>query len=426
MVEESMTESSMTESSVSESDSLEQARAAFFEGVEHFEAQRLSQAEVAFARALVLTPERASVMINLGVTRVHLGQYSDALAPLEAGVLAEPQSPDGWGALAHARFELGLWATALAAYERAFEQGTDSLLMRLQFAKCQFRLGAYEAAERAYRNVLALDEHSAEAWYQLGELQREIGQYPQAIDSYQQALTHGADATLVHYVLSALGERSAVLTPPRAYVQGLFDQYADDFEHHLVEQLGYRGHRVLIEQFEQLPAVGAARFERVLDLGCGTGLCGALLRARSEHLVGVDLSAAMIEKSRLLGLYDDLAALEVHEFLSQQTTTWDLVVAADVFIYVGALERLFELLSARLRPGAWLAFTAESAEQGQGVQLLPSLRYAHAFDYLYGLARLHGFRVESVQEATIRVHAGEAMMGRYWYLQKNYSVPLAR
>ncbi len=394
---------------------LEDARAAFFVGVAHFEANRLSEAESAFERALELAPGRTSVMINLGVTRVHLGRYDDAIELLEAGVAADPASPDAWGALAHARFELSRWEPALLAFDQAFAQGTDSPNMRLQYARCWFRLGAFAAAAQAYQRVLADDPHCAEAWYQLGDVQREIGQIEAAVHSYRQAMDHGADPAVVNYLLSALKAQAPILTPPRAYVQGLFDQYADDFEQHLVEQLGYQGHRVLIEL---LPSNAQSRFERVLDLGCGTGLCSSHLRSRTDCLVGVDLSPVMIEKSRALGLYDSLACADVHDFLSEDKRLWDLVVAADVFIYVGALGRLFGLLADRIRAGGWLAFTVESAEQGQGVQLLSSLRYAHALDYVYLLAQQHGFMIESVQDAPIRVHEGQPLLGRYWYLRK--------
>ena len=36
----------------------------------------------------------------------------------------------------------------------------------------------------------------------------------------------------------------------------------------------------------------------VLDLGCGTGLCGPLLRPYARALAGVDLSPQMLERMR--------------------------------------------------------------------------------------------------------------------------------
>lgn len=395
-------------------DSMEQARAAFFDGVAHFEAQRFVQAQTAFALALTLAPGRPSVMLNLGITQARLGQYADAVSLLAAALPAEPQSADGWTALAVAHFELSHWQQAAQACERAFALGAEPALLRRQYAKSLHRLGQFEAAIDAYQRLLAIDNTSAQAWYELGDLQREIGLLEQADHSYRQALANGADPAMVRYVRSALSSAPPILKPPRAYVQGLFDQYADDFEQHLVEGLGYCGHQVLIEQ---LPPNCPATFKRVLDLGCGTGLCGRLLRPRADYLAGVDLSPAMIEKARAVGAYDALSTADVHDFLSLDTSPWDLVVAADVFIYVGELSRLFELLAARLSSGGWLSFTVESAASGLGVQLLPSLRYAHSADYLRELARRHGFNVVSTQDAPIRADQGKPLMGQYWHLQ---------
>src|SRR5690606_39249945 len=112
------------------------------------------------------------------------------------------------------------------------------------------------------------------------------------------------------------------------------------------------------------------RFPRVLDLGCGTGLCGAHLRAnllmRDDHLCGVDLSPAMIEQAKKCNVYSALHVADLHEFLEADQTTWDLVVAADVFNYIGPLDRVFAALRKRLASGAWLAFTTESTEENDG------------------------------------------------------------
>jgi predicted TPR repeat methyltransferase len=261
---------------------------------------------------------------------------------------------------------------------------------------------------------LVLDKSCAEAWYQLANLQREKGDDRNAIFSYNQALANGADAELVHYMLAALNKSATVLQPPRAYVQNLFDQYANDFEEHLVGQLGYCGHRVLIEQ---LPTACPDHFDSVLDLGCGTGLCAPMLRPSSMHLTGIDLAPVMIEKSKQTAMYDDLHVSDAHEYLSSTEKQFDLIVAADVFIYVGDLEKLFALLTRRMKDGAWLAFTVELPTDGSALQLMPSLRYAHSVQYIQSMAQRHGFQVVSEKQAPIRVHNGLPMMGQYWYLR---------
>jgi predicted TPR repeat methyltransferase len=249
----------------------------------------------------------------------------------------------------------------------------------------------------------------------MAHVQRDTGQTAQAIAGYQRALDLGADPELHRYYLAALSTQQPMVNAPAAYVEKLFDQYADDFEAHLVGQLGYQGHRVLLEH---LPADPAARFERVWDLGCGTGLCGSLIRPRAGHLSGVDLSSAMVAKAQTLGVYDSLHALELVDFLKHGTEQADLVLAADVFIYVGRLEAVFEALSPRVRPGGWLAFTVEEADPGLAVQLHSTLRYAHALTYLQGLAAQHGWQWARVQRAPLRLDQAQPLMGAYVYLQK--------
>jgi predicted TPR repeat methyltransferase len=249
----------------------------------------------------------------------------------------------------------------------------------------------------------------------MAHVQRDMGQTAQAIAGYQRALDLGADPELHRYYLAALSPQQPMVNAPAAYVEKLFDQYADDFEAHLVGQLGYQGHRVLLEH---LPVAAGTRFERVWDLGCGTGLCGSLIRSRADDLTGVDLSSAMVAKARVLGVYDRLHAQDLLDFLGQAQAPADLVLAADVFIYVGHLEAVFEALSPRIAPGGCLAFTIEEADPGFQVQLHSTLRYAHALDYLQTLAAQHGWRWARLHRAPLRLDQAQPLMGAYVYLQK--------
>jgi predicted TPR repeat methyltransferase len=395
--------------------SLEQARAAFLAGIDHFEHQRLTEAEAFFAQALALAPGRPSVLLNLGVTRTQLGRFADAEGLLQAALAQDPEQPDAWVALARCQVGLGRWTDAVVTHEQLFSRGQDGADLRRQYAQCLAQLGRYPDAVQALQQALALDGTCAPAWSQLGDLLREMGDHAQAIHCYQRALACGADPELHHYFLSALQAEPAQPQPPRQYVQALFDQYADDFDHHLVEQLGYQGHQLLVDM---LPVHCPARFERVLDLGCGTGLCGAALRPRAAYLEGVDLAPAMVDKARQRNVYDALAVADIHDHLASSPGPFDLVLAADVFIYVGALERVFSLLAHRVCPGGWVGFTVERAPSGQTVTLLPSLRYAHADAYLEQLARLHGFDVAHRYTAPIRQDQQRPVMGEYVYLLK--------
>ena len=156
----------------------------------------------------------------------------------------------------------------------------------------------------------------------------------------------------------------------------------------------------------------------MLDLGCGTGLCGPLIAPQADAIDGVDVSSAMLEQARKLGVYRELIHAILGEFLAVTASRSDLILAADVFIYVGDLAAVF-LRSARriLEPGGCLAFTVELGREGRDIQLLPSLRdRPHRSLYPPSGRRgpLHGVRVF---EAPLRQDQTTPIMGLYIYLQ---------
>ena len=385
------------------------------DGVEQFERRDFEAAVALFERALQLAPGRPSVLMNLGASCVQLGRFEQADVCLRQALAADNTQVDAWVAWGVTQMALGDWAQALQAHEQAHALGAAGADFSLRWGQCLARAGRLPQAVQAFDQALAHDPNLAEAWSHRAHAQRDMGQTQAAVAGYQRAMQLGADPELHRYYLAALSPDQALVNAPVAYVEKLFDEYADDFEAHLVGQLGYQGHSVLLQQ---LPVEPAARFERVWDLGCGTGLCGPLIRPRAAQLVGVDLSSAMVAKSRALGVYDSLHAQELVAFLLQTTEQADLVLAADVFIYVGQLEAVFEALSPRVRRGGWLAFTVEEADPGFQVQLHSSLRYAHALDYLQQLAALHGWHWARVHRAPLRLDQAQPLMGAYVYLQK--------
>ncbi len=396
-------------------DDLQRAKAFFLQGLQALEHANWPAAEQLFEQALALAPGRISVMQNLGITRVRLQRHAQAEPLLRAVVAQEPQQLEVWETLAEAQMALGQIEAAAHSYAQCLALGANSATLHGQHAQCLARLGRVTEAEQAYRQALQLAPGNTQALTELGGLYREAGRYAEAADCFRQALAHGGDRTLLEYFLAAVTAQADVAAPPRQYVQTLFDQYADEFDTHLVSQLGYRGHQRLIDL---LPPEAAGPQARVLDLGCGTGLCGAQVRARAQYLVGVDLSPAMVEKARARAVYDALHVADIHDFLATPQDAYDLVLAADVFIYVGPLEQAFGLLTTRLRPGGWLAFTVEDAPADQTVQLLPSLRYAHSPTYLQDLARRHGFKVMASHEDAIRYDQQRPVPGRYVYLRR--------
>jgi predicted TPR repeat methyltransferase len=142
----------------------------------------------------------------------------------------------------------------------------------------------------------------------------------------------------------------------------------------------------------------------VLDLGCGTGLGGAAFRSFSDWLVGIDLSPAMIDRAAAKGLYDRLITADVTAALVGEATNaakYHLVIAADMFVYMNELAPIFTHVARVLAPDGMFAFTVETY-MGDGVKLLPTLRYAHGESYLRAILDETALSVEYFARTPVR------------------------
>ncbi|MBC5765069.1 methyltransferase [Ramlibacter albus] len=360
---------------------FEQARELFAQGVQHTEAGRLEEAERSFAAALALVPRRASTQSNLAVVRMRLGRAGEALPLLDDALELEPGNLDTLGLRALVLAEIGRHPEALAAFDR----------------------------------VLAARPEAGTLWMQRGTLLVEMGRPLEAAESYRKALAHGADPELAGYYLAALTGGETPPAPPRDYVEGLFDKYADDFEVNLVKDLRYQAPTVLANRL----AAMQRRFANALDLGCGTGLCGRMAKPMMARLEGVDISARMLEKAAETRAYDSLVHADIVEFLRTAQGPYDLVISADVFIYVGALEEVFERVAACMAPGGVFCFSVEEPAEGEpALALRASRRYAHSQAYIRELADRNGFSLQGMQRAPIREDKHKPIAGLYFWLER--------
>lgn len=436
-------------------DGFEQARDLFLEGVRAFERGAWAEAEQRFEASLALLPDRPSTLMNLGAARIRLGRPGDALAPLERALAQDPGSVEAWCHHGAALAALGRPQDAVRAFDRALALAPALVAARFQRARQLQHLGAHaEAADEfervlaerpqdaeawflrgqalqacdrpaaaldCYDRVLALDAASAAAWSQRGGLLKDLGRLDEAAECFRRAIACGGDAELNGYLLASIEGGAAPGAAPRAYVEGLFDGYAGSFDEHLVGRLGYRTPQLLAAL---LPP--DRRFDAALDLGCGTGLMAPLLAPRCAAIDGVDLSSQMLARARAGGLYRALHHADVVEQLRCCEERYGLVVAADVFVYVGALDAVFAGVARVLDPGGLFLFSVEEADAGQALQLRSSARYAHSEPLLRSLAATAGFVVQRLERATLRRDQHAAIGGLLCCLQRDAGSPAPR
>ena len=284
---------------------------------------------------------------------------------------------------------------------------------RADYAKSYAVAGDFAAAAEVMGQALELAPDWTAGWDLLGGYHEKAGDVSSALSAWRrlEALDDdgefGATLKLAAHGASSAGDGTAV-----SYVEALFDQYASKFEAALVGRLGYQVPELLDGLIEQAMAeLGVVRFADVLDLGCGTGLMGVRLRGKADVLEGIDLSAAMIAETARKGIYDRLEKAELVRFLRQRAKQADLVTAADVFIYCGALPPVLDAVVPAMAPGGLLAFSLEAHDGEEAVFLRPSLRYAHGVAATRQALADAGLEILRFERAVLRQDRGAPIGG---------------
>jgi predicted TPR repeat methyltransferase len=271
--------------------------------------------------------------------------------------------------------------------------------------------GDFAAAVDVLAQTVEVAPGFATAWFALAAMRERLGDHDGAVAAFAKARdTDPEDYHGARLHLSRLGAAEVLPEMTAVYVRRLFDQHAADFDRSLVERLNYRGPALVLEALRRgCEMLGRPmRFEATLDLGCGTGLAGEALRPHVTNMTGVDLSAEMVAKARTKSIYDRLDVAELNIFLRAQIAEqarFDLVIAADVFVYMADLPGACSRIKQVLAPGGLFAFTVET-HAGAGMVLRETLRYAHARAHVLAVLAASGLAPVVEDAASIRSEKG--------------------
>ncbi|KGE04866.1 tetratricopeptide repeat protein [Pseudohaliea rubra] len=369
--------------------------------------RRNDEALACFEALLERIKDDPELHFNYGNTLLHAGQLHKACSAFAEALQLRPFYPQAHNNLGNALQALGERDQAIASYENAVALDPDALDARRNLASALYRAERYASAEAEYRAVLERHPGDASAQLGLALALANRGDTPAARAALE-AVTpdNPGHATASHLLAALRGERRR--SAPADYTRAIFDSYADHFEQHLTEELGYSGPRQLRELLEK--SGGHERFARFLDIGCGTGLGAETFADLTANRTGLDLAAGMLRKASEKGLYDNLRQGDAVAFLTRAEESFDLVLAADVLPYCGDLAPLFGAIADRLGPGGVFLCTTEKAPTGD-YALLSSGRFAHGEDYLLATAAAAGLTLRGRETVPLRRERGAWLEG---------------
>ena len=412
---------------------------------ERHRAGRLDEAQPIYAALLECAPRRADLVSQLGILQHQRGDHERALESMQLAVELRPDEPGLWNNLGNVLVELERPEEAERAFERSLELG-DNAEAHSNIARVRRGRNDWPKSEAAARRALALEPGSGAAWHSLTLALLGQSRHAEAtvaavqamplippavrhLDLYARVLLmaderqHAAEVYAAwvavdpedpyprHHLAACLGADEPVRASD-SYVESVFDRFAPSFDKQLAK-LHYRAPEFVAEALALALPTPAAALD-IADLGCGTGLCGPLVRPWARRLVGCDLSRGMLEQAARREVYDELHKVELVQFLEARPDAFDVLIAADTLIYFGDLGALAQASAKALRAGGRLIVTIEelALDSALGYELCTSGRYAQSPRYLHEVLAIAGFDVEAEVEIVIREESFQPVHGR--------------
>ena len=376
----------------------------------------LTAAEQSIHQILGMDQKHLPALLELGRVRILCKQYPEAIAVFREALNVDAKCKEAHEQIGYLEISQGNIEAAVRSYETILEfspadTGTRLLIIRLLASQ-----GFMNKAENTCRQGLESNPEDIALLSELGKTLSEQGKKEEAVEYFRKANTLDPSNQEIEYLLSGLsGDKNAHISK-QGYIRKVFDGYADSFDTHLQTNLEYHIPKLLAQLIEDTGLM-ARQDLNIIDLGCGTGLCGPLFKNAAANLVGVDLSSRMLEKARARNIYDELHEADIIDALEHATHIYDLILAADVFVYVGDLAPVFAGCAKTLHEGGLFAFSVESLEDCKYL-LRSSGRYGHSLRYIQELAEEHRFDMHVVREAIIRKEGQQPIAGHVFVLKK--------
>jgi predicted TPR repeat methyltransferase len=371
---------------------------------------RTDEAVNLIGQSLALSPNQADWHSNLGIVLQSSGRLGDAIAEYERAIELDPGHANAHSNLGVLLRAAGRSQEAEAAYRTALRLCPDHVDAYTNLGILLNGLNRPKEASQCFCKAITLRPRHPDARRLLALAHCMIGEVDEAVRVLQDWLEDEPGEPVAQHMLAASTGTGVPSRASNAFVEKTFDAFAGSFEAKL-ESLAYRAPDLVVAALAGAGISAEGRLE-IVDIGCGTGLCGPLLRPYASRLVGVDLSAGMLVHAGEKDVYTDLQRCEATEYLRAQPRAFDAIVSADTLVYFGDLSDFCDAAASALRPCGLLVFTLEHAvgEDDVDYRLEMHGRYSHGLAYVSRVLDQSGL-TSDVEFAELRTEAGSPVAG---------------
>src|SRR4030095_16933177 len=369
------------------------------------------EALVLIERSLALAPDQADWCSNLGIVLQSDGRLDLAIDASRRAIAIDPNHANAHNNLGVLLRATGQPVEAEAAYRAAIRLDPEHIDAYTNLGILLNGLERTEEAAACYCKVITLRPKHREARKLLALAHCMLGEIGKAVNIFEEWLNEEPGDPIAWHMLAACTGRNVPERASNAFVESTFDSFASSFEAKL-ETLSYRAPTIVAAMLEDSGLEPSHRFD-VLDAGCGTGLCGAVVASFARRLVGVDISEGMLAHAKDKNVYQKLVKAELTEYLRDNSETFDLIVSSDTLVYFGDLKDIIVAFASDLRPNGLFVFTLEHAvgdSDDIDYRLELHGRYSHAETYVERLLTSFGLQSKIIH-AELRMEAGLPVPG---------------
>ncbi|MBR3501484.1 MAG: tetratricopeptide repeat protein [Alphaproteobacteria bacterium] len=363
-------------------------------------------------------------MINIANTYYAMGKYVLALDFAKKSMERHPSSAVANAIAGNSLYELGKYQKAIDYMLKAAELDENNFEMLNSLSDTYRAINDWENCMLfAWRYIKRKDGTSSDASLNFGYLLYEC----YAENNQELAQKYAAkwlkrfpEDKIVLHMGNAIADGKALDNSSPEFIKAIFDAFATGFDTTL-QSLDYQAPQLIDKALSKILKPTLFNKYHIMDLGCGTGLCGVYLKKYASYkgLIGVDLSEKMLAEAEKKNVYAKLICDDICHYLETSSYLFQVITASDVLTYFGDLTKVFVRTSKSLTPGGVFVFTVtENDFNDNDFFMAPSGRFVHSLAYVERVLKSAGLKIISQEQHILRNEAEKAVYGYVIVAQK--------